>query len=66
MKVKDITKLTGTVMFRLIDATRQGYMTCPKVLYEADKNALHASGYDEMEIVFIEAYGKNKIALYVK
>lgn len=66
MKVKEITKMAGSTMFRLIDATLPGYMTAPKVLYEADKNAVRLAGYEDFEVVHIEALGKNKMALYVK
>lgn len=54
----------GAAMYRVIDATKQGYMTSPVVLIEADRNVV-IERYGHAYLEGFAAIGKNKIALYV-
>ena len=65
MTVRDIVKLSGGAMFRLVDASVVGYMSHPKIIVEADRNVVLRS-YGEFEVVPLEAFKRNGITLYVK
>lgn len=50
-------------MFRLVDASRVGYMTKPTVIVEADRNG--CSKYWDYPVIGIAPCGKNTITVYV-
>ena len=65
MTVNDIIKISGGSMYKVVDATRQGYMTSPVIILVADRNVVGKECGD-MEVVAMEAYKKNGLTLYVK
>jgi hypothetical protein len=66
MKVKELVQIEKAgAMYRVIDATINGYMTNPKVIIEADRNIV-MSRFSEYELVGFENVSKKIIALYVK
>ena len=65
MTIEEFTKLDVSGMtFRLVDANRNGYMTCPHVIFEGDKNAIRQrfSG----DVVGFEGVSKRTMIIYVK
>lgn len=60
-----LSKDRGNTMYRVIDANKQGYMTSPVTLIEADKNVVR-DRYGDSDLVGFAPIGKNKIALYVQ
>ena len=68
MTVYDFTKYdVGSTMFKLVDATKPGYMTRPdeNELMTGDKNAVRVR-YGRMEVLHFEVTGKKKMTLYVR
>ena len=66
LTVTDFTKLdVAGVMFRVIDGDKQGFLTCPQVLIEADKNVVRER-YGDYGVVYFEIIGKKTMALYIK
>lgn len=66
MKAKDFVRLDASGMiFRVVDASKPGYMAKPCVLVEADKNVV-TTNYGECEIVGFENASKRTMIIYVK
>lgn len=66
LTVTDFTKLdVAGVMFRVIDGDRQGCLTCPKTLIEADKNVVREM-YGDYFVEYFEIISKRVIAIYIK
>lgn len=67
MTVKEFVKLDmGGLIFKVVDATRNGYMVKPYALAEADKNVLKRD-YGNYEIVGFDIEGRRRVGvLYVK
>lgn len=66
MTVKEFVSLDlAGQMFRLVDADRQGYMSCPKTIIEADKNVVRVR-FGERIVVGFENASKKTMILYVK
>lgn len=60
-----LSKDKGNTMYRVIDASKQGYMTSPVTLIEADRNVV-GDRYGDNDLVGFTPIGKNKMALYVR
>ena len=56
---------SGEPMYRVVDASLKGYKSCPKVLYEADRNMVREL-YGSYNLVGFEVATKKTIVLYVK
>ena len=66
MTVAEFVKLdVSGMLFRIVDADRNGYMTHPYILLEGDKNVI-TQWYGEYEIVGFEGVSKRTIMLYIK
>lgn len=66
MTIMELTKAEKSgAMFRVIDATKIGYMSSPTILIEAGKDVVR-NLYADRELVGFSASGKNKIDLYIK
>lgn len=64
--VNEFLKLdVSGVMFRAIDADKQGYMSCPQKLVEADRNVVREM-YGNYEVVGFEIISKKTMAIYIK
>jgi len=66
MKVKDLTAIGGETIYKVVDASLTGFFTHPHYLhFGADKNVI-GKEYGELELVAVEASGKNTMTIYVK
>ena len=66
MTVEQIVKLTDECKtFTLVDATKTGCYYRPQVIHEDGKYVIMRD-YANMEVLHMEATGKNKIMLWVK
>ena len=65
MTVNEIIKISGGTMFRLVDASKVGYMTYPEVIIEGDRNVVGIR-YGKFSVVHMEAHKKNGLTLYIK
>ena len=66
MNVTEFTKLSvGNELFRIVDADKQGYMSSPFVLVEADKNVVRER-FGNRSVIGFEIATKKCIILYTK
>ena len=66
MKVAELIKMEKAgAMFRVVDATRTGYMVRPQTLLVADRNVV-TDLYGDFELAGFEAAKKKEIIIYVK
>ena len=65
MTVRELVMYDMDTMFKLVDASKVGYMSRPNVLIECDKNVARVE-YGNMNVMHFEVTGKRKMTLYVK
>lgn len=66
MNVTEFTKLSvGNELFRIVDADKQGYMSNPFILVEADKNVVRER-FGNRFVIGFEIATKKCIILYTK
>ena len=69
MTVTEFTRMdNGGVMYKLVDATRRGYLTDPDsamLLNGVDKNVARVR-YGNYTLVSFHVTGKNKMTLYIR
>ena len=66
MKVSEFIKFDkSNTFYRVVDATKVGYLTSPTVLTEADRNIV-IKDFGEHELVGFSPVKKNALEIYVK
>ena len=70
MTVTEFTQMdNGGVMYRLVDASKRGYMTDPQsaeIYSGGDKNSAVRTRYGHMTVISFDITGKNKVTLHVR
>lgn len=65
MKVAEFIKLDkANTIYRVVNANKVGYLTCPEVLFEADRNVVKER-VGVFELVGFSPLKKNMIEIYI-
>lgn len=66
MTVTEFTKLDkGGLMYKVVDARQNGYLTKPDILIDGDKNVVKKN-FPDSEVVGFDIATKKSLYLYIK